>query len=117
MQVNFIHKDDATSAGKAMENKLTTEHLLPTNTHVVTTAAQDDDELDVMWYCMKGYKANMQRDMEKWAAIGFMCLIVCLTIGVSVHTDILLIMSMVGLGIMLASIGFVVCKYSCCHKP
>ena len=117
MQAKFIHKDDAASTGKAMEKKLDATHLLPKTTEVVTTTSQDDDRLDVMCYCMKGNKDDMQQDIQKWAAGGFIGFIICLAIGVSVHTDILLIMSMVGLGILFASIGFVVCKYACCHKP
>ena len=118
MQAKLIHKEDSASVGKAMQERLSTEHLLPTNTPVVTTAAQDDDELDVMCYCMKGFKADMEHDREKWGIIGFMGFIICVVIGVSIPNvpNLLLIMSMVGLGIMLASIGFVVCKYACFNK-
>ena len=114
MQAKLIHKEDSASAGKAMDERLDTQRLLPKTTPVVTTAPQD--ERDVMCFCMKGENEEMRKSLGIAIGAGIMFFLICLFIGFMVQGDVLLIASMVGVGVLLSCVGFVVCLYACCHK-
>ena len=113
MQAKLIHKDDTASVGKAMEKKLDTQHLLPKQD--VTTAPRD--ERDVMCFCMKGETDEMKKSLGIATGAGIIFFLICLFIGLMIQGDVLLIASMVGVGVLLSCVGFVVCLYACCHKP
>ena len=115
MQAKFIHKDDTASVGKAMDKELDTRFLLPKTTPVATTAPRD--ERDVMCFCMKGETDEMKKSLGIATGAGIIFFLICLFIGLMIQGDVLLIASMVGVGVLLSCVGFVVCLYACCHKP
>ena len=98
-----------------MKNNLDTQHLLSNKTQVVTAAPQH--EQDVMCFCMKGKNDEMRKSLGIATGAGIILFLICLFIGLMVQGDVLLIASMVGVGILLSCVGFVVCLYACCHKP